>query len=312
MAFNYFYIKPITTNIHGLNVTYPVAMNTTSCVDVHGQLKWKNSGNISEVPRILLTEYSLDYGAWTSNLARLLNGGQQAAQGNLDPYQALYFGTKTGFAYSLPYLLKSGDSIRGAIKNNWVDSDQGIGDVANKAFGGSSGSAYKQLMGIGQAIANVVTPGYGTEPVKAFGTTSENEITISFPLYNTGSVEDATNNFSFISLFSFQNMKTRTSFLSYLPPKIYSIDGMSAGSVYMPAATVTNLDVQSIGTTRAIDDISGFGSVDGRVLIPEAYKVTITFKELLSQSSNIYWGTIGGTKPQVVLPSGNATGITNP
>jgi hypothetical protein len=302
--FNYFYIDEESTQVNNLTIKYPIARPTGSgTVDVHGTLRWKNSGNVEEVPRLVLTEYSLDYGAWTSNLARILTGSAQLQQGQLDPYQALYTGNKTGFYYSLPYLIRPGNSIRGNISNSWTDSTQGITDMAKSVLGGgSSKKAFDMLTGAGDVLGKILTPGYGTEPVKSFATTSENTISVSFPLYNTGSIEDANNNFSFVSLLAFQNLKTRTTFLSYLPPKIYSVDGLSDGSVYMPAAIIKELNIESIGTTRSITDLGGNSSSDGRTLIPEAYKVSIVFQELLPQSSNIMWGALGGQKVRVIAP----------
>lgn len=302
--FNYFYITQKETKVNNLSIKYPIAMPTGSgTIDVHGKLKWKNSGNIEEVPRLVLTEYSLDYGAWTSNIARLLTGVSQLTEGQLDPYQALYTGNKTGFYYSLPYLIRPGNTIRGNISNTWGDSTQGITDMAKGIFGGgSSAKAFNMLTGAGEVLGNILTPGYGTEPVKSFTSTTENSVTVSFPLYNTGSIEDANNNFSFVSLLAFQNLKTRTTFLSYIPPKIYTVDGLSDGSVYMPAAIIKELNIESIGATRSITDLGGNSSSDGRTLIPEAYKVTITFQELLPQSSNIMWGSLGGQKVRVIAP----------
>ena len=85
--------------------------------------------------------------------------------------------------------------------------------------------------------------------------------------------------------------------MTYIPPKIYTVDTYSLGGVYMAAAYVSNFKIDSIGTTRKIKEFSFFGS--NEVLMPEAYKVTITFRDLVSQSSNIFAGTMGGSKVEV-------------
>jgi hypothetical protein len=85
--------------------------------------------------------------------------------------------------------------------------------------------------------------------------------------------------------------------MSYIPPKIYEVDAYSVGGVYMAAAIVSNFKVDSIGTTRRMTEWAGFGPKE--ILIPEAYRVSITFTDLLSQSSNVFAGALGGTKIKV-------------
>ena len=117
---------------------------------------------------------------------------------------------------------------------------------------------------------------------------------IEFPLYNTMDIGDTIKNYEFISLFGMQNLKIRTSFLTYIPPKIYSVESTGRGGVYMPAAYVSSYDVRSIGATREIQ-------IGGNThLIPEAYKVSITLTELIQESANIMQGSLGGSKTQVI------------
>lgn len=85
--------------------------------------------------------------------------------------------------------------------------------------------------------------------------------------------------------------------MTYTPPKIYRIYTPSAGGYFMAACYVSDFRVDSIGTTREMKQ-DGFGSQS--ILIPEAYKVSITFTDLVSQSSNIFAGTMGAEKVQVI------------
>jgi hypothetical protein len=140
-----------------------------------------------------------------------------------------------------------------------------------------------------------------------FDNTARQTLPISFPLYNTGDIEDIYANLSFINVFSYQNLKNRTSVMTYLPPKIYTIDAKSIGGIYMPVAYVSDFKVESIGTTRRISELKKFGIDDA--LIPEAYKVTISFTELLPQSANIFMGALGGDKVEVT--SNNSTSSNN-
>ena len=216
---------------------------------------------------------------------------------SIDSFLKLYAGSPTNFKYKLPYLLSNGDSIKN-IENSWVKAS-GIGDLVssmaskNTSTLGSIGDI--AAAGVG-AVVGSLTPGFGFEETYQFGSTSTQSLTISFPLYNTKTTEDAFKHFSFVNLFAFQNLKTRTSLMTFIPPKIYTIDTGFLGGIYMAAAYVQSFKIDSIGTTRRM---SGMGS-KGEILIPEAYKVTITFTDLVSQSSNIFAGTMGGTKVNVV------------
>ena len=312
MAFNHFSIQYRSTQVLGATFEYPVAVPTGkggAIIDVRGDMIWKNPGNIDEVPSLLITEKSLDYGIWTSNLIRLLNNTASVVESSEDPYGVLYVSTETGFRYNLPYIVQPGGTLRGAINNSWneMSQEQAFGEMvgAIPVVGGPMRAGFDRLTELAGSIGKFVSPGYGFEPIKFFASTQSKSITVTFPLYNTYSLQTANDHFSFISLIAFQNLKTRTSYATYLPPKIYVVQSTEDGGVYMPAAYVSNLDIQSIGTTRAIDDQGTLtGSGNAKRLVPEAYKVSITFTELLPESANIYGGVLGGRVVSVTAPAG--------
>lgn len=264
-------------------------------VDIVNRFQWKNSGSTSEVPYIIAEEYELDYGQWTQNLANLISGLSNLAQGGLDVYQMIYYGTETGFKYSFPWLLSNGDTIR-KINNTW-DRTEGISDILTTAAEGSK--KFTELVGraVGMGIS-YGSAGVGFEEINEYKTTAPQELKIVFPLYNTTTIDKAYDNFTFVNLFTFQNLKTRTSIMTFVPPKLYKVSSNSLGGLYMPVCYVSDFTVESIGTTRTISDYQGYGT--SPLLIPEAYKISITFKELLPQSSNIFSGTMGGTPIEVI------------
>lgn len=263
-------------------------------IDVVNQFKWKNYGSTEEVPSILLDEYELSYGTWVSNIIRLINGLQGVFNNNIsaDPYLALYNVADTAsanrFRYNLPLLLGNGAKIRN-IQNNWGPMQGGIDQLldinAFETLGRATGAAVGAL---------TPTTGKGFEDIYQYNTTNLETITITFPLYNTGSTKEAYQNYSFCNLITFQNLKTRTSYLTFIPPKIYKISTNALGGIDWPVAIVQNLSIESIGTTRALNE---FGS--GPILIPEAYKVSITLQQLIPNSSNIFAGAIGGKRVDV-------------
>jgi len=283
-------------NLSRLGTPYPkLVPKGSGIVDVVNTMIWKNYGSTEEVPVLYITERELKYGTWTANLLQVLSQLNNLASGqNLDSYLALYSAEKTGFSYFLPYLAGNDTNLRN-ISNTWNRAN-GLGDLV-KSFGGSKGNSADIVGAAIGVVAGTVSPGIGYEETYQFGQTQLQELTITFPLYNTIDQDAAFQHYSFVQLFTFQNLKTRTSLLTFIPPKIYTVDTFSQGGIYMAAAYVSNFKVDSIGTTRRMRDFSSFGPSE--ILIPEAYRVSITFTDLVSQSSNMFAGTMGGTKIEV-------------
>lgn len=291
-------------NVAGMFLTNPnvdyLKPRGSGLVDILNNHMWSNAGNVSEVPYIMATEYELQYGAWTQNIA---NAFTLAANiGNLkntDPYLTLYAANQTGFSYAFPWLITSENSKIRSTSNNWTKA-AGLTDLMQ-----AGKSEENTKSGLGGALLagalGLVSPGVGIEDTYQYADTSLQEITIKFPLYNTIDTQTAFDNYCFVTLFNFQNLKNRTSFITYIPPKIYSLDAWAYGGIYWPAAYVSTFSIDSIGTTRYLTDYAGY--INGNaLLVPEAYRVNITFKQLLADSANIFSGTMGGTKVQVANP----------
>jgi hypothetical protein len=295
--FTYFKLDDETYTFLGKSFKAPKAYPRNGNVDMFTNGAWKNSGkNINEVPDINLEEYELSFGLWMTHLSRLYNTVSSFASDITTPYQLLYQGNHTGFTYKLPYLINQG-TIKGPIQNSWGGSETGIGE----SFAGSFGKNLDRSLGdIGKFFAEGVSYGGAGEKVRRYDSAdSVKSITIKFPLYNTIDKDKTLRNFEFVTLFAFQNMKTRTSWMTYLPPKIYKVNTKSFGGINMPAAFVKSFDATAVGTVRKIR-YKGFEDI----LIPEAYEVSITMEELLPESTNTFAATMGGD-PVVVI--GNTT-----
>jgi hypothetical protein len=292
----YFTAEPANSNIPilgGLNKSYVKLKpkGSTSIINIVDNHSWKISGSKDEVPVLWATELELDYGVWYQNFANVFAVGQDILKNvQLDPYLAIYAASKTNFFYKFPWLLNNGSNIR-TTNNTWGNMDSG---GISGLLGGAEGPITKGLGAIAGVATRTLSPGVGFEEIKEFKTTQPQSITVTFPLYNTMSVEEAYDNFCFVQLFTFQNLKTRTSFMTFIPPKLYTLDSGSLGGNYIPISFVSDLKIDSIGTTRRMNYTKG-----NEILIPEAYKVSITFQEILPQSSNIYAGAMGGDKVQV-------------
>jgi hypothetical protein len=265
-------------------------------IDVVNKFVWKNGVSTDEVPSITLTEYELEFGSWMANVAKLMSTFENALNDReLDPYIILYNAKPTNFVYHFPWLLKNGDKIR-TINNSWVVSQNNLMNLfANDPK--KTGTVSRTIGAVAGNLVGAVSPGVGTETVYEYDQqSSREELTITFPLYNTVTTQDAYNNYKLVSLLTFQNLKTRTSFITYIPPKIYKVKSIKClGGLDWPAAIVKTLDIESIGTTREIREYSG-----QTILMPEAYKVSITLQQLLPSSANTFYGAIGGRSVNVI------------
>jgi hypothetical protein len=303
--------------------TYPWARpRTGGVINICKNFDWKNKGSIEEVPVIRATELELVYGSYTTSFLAFLEAlgtiskkilGDSKSTG--DVYPQLYATKETGFQYIFPSLMSTGNNLY-HISNSWQAITSGPSTLINSFADGKSnkgsGFAEKSLEMAATFAIGMQTPGFGFDDMYNFSATSNRSITVSFPLYNTYSVESAYSNYSFINLFMFQNLKTRTSLATYIPPKLYIVDQMEThGGFYSPVCVVTNFSVESIGTTRKMVEFSNYSIPE--ILMPEAYKVSITFMELVQNSSNIFAGSIGGDKVTVTNadPTGTANGLLN-
>ena len=287
-----FTIPFVTT---GISVEYPIAKPTSALINVLKNFDWKNPGNIDEVPHVIAKEYTLIWGQTVTNLQKILQIGQSLAENRIDPYLVMYSSKPTGFNYVFPYLVTTGTSIHN-VTNTWATGDASTVIGVEKAIADSASKVANKatdwltsLAGLGTGAMSNSFAGYGTEEIKTYQSTTNQSLTITFNLYNTISPESAYRNYRLITLLKFQNLKTRSSFMTYIPPKLYSITSPYRGGINMPVAQISTLSVISIGNSRVLSEVSS------EVSIPEGYAVSITFEQLISESANIFQGTIDGS-----------------
>jgi hypothetical protein len=290
--------KPFPIEIPYINISKsPLQAVPTGSgrINVVDGFRWKNSGSTEEVPSVSLKEYELEFGVWTQMLARIANTAVATFRdGELDPYSILYNGNPTGFEYNLPLLIKSGDKIR-SIRNSWGKTNFSIEEIL-KGNGKNPKNNLGTALGVGLSLAVGFMGDMGLEEAQTFTGTQAESLTVTFPLYNTVTLKEAYDNYMLVSLLTFQNLKTRNTFLTYIPPKIYKVKTQNClGGLDWPAAYISSLDIESIGTTR---ELSEFGNTT--ILIPEAYKVSITITQLVATSSNIFAGAIGENSVKVI------------
>ena len=250
-------------------------------------------------------------------------GGKDA----LDPYSNLYSGIATKISYILPYI--SIDNMTG-INSSWTEPGKNapitnLLEQSRKMIGKGSGGAaalggIDLITSVVEAAALGGEPGAGREKIKGYSPPeSGDSITLTFYLFNTISIEQTQNNWEFLYVLTYQNLPNRRGINLLDPPCIYEIE--VPGYKRFPVANIEKLTVTNEGTTRYIDLATGNTvppeSGPNVKLIPEAYKVTLTIRSLLTTTQNLFGWADGETIVQVFKaeraeqdPSLNASGVT--
>jgi hypothetical protein len=203
---------------------------------------------------------------------------------DLQSYIGIYKTEVTKFEYALPYF----DNNSKSVSNAWGETAQGPGFV--KEFVDVVGATADNLSN----LININQPGTFIEKPKYFQYDTDNRsVTVTFPLFNTvtrgtGSVSNSKlpyqQNYELLWILAFQNKPFRTSFSGISPAKMYTL--AIPGQEFFPYCFIENLTVDFKGTRRNLKVTLPTGD-ELTTSIPEAYNVTITFKSLLADVSNM-------------------------
>jgi len=203
---------------------------------------------------------------------------------DLKSYIGIYKTEVTKFEYALPYF----DNNSKAVSNSWGEAAQGPG-FAKEILEG--------LEAAGERLSNTINinqPGTFIEKPKYFQYNTDNKsVTVTFPLFNTvtrgtGSISNNKlpyqQNYELLWILAFQNKPYRTSFSGVSPAKMYTLT--IPGQEFFPYCFIENLTVDFKGTRRNLPVTLPTGDIVSTA-IPEAYNVSITFKSLISDVSNM-------------------------
>ena len=218
----------------------------------------------------------------------------------LDPYANLYRGVSTKITYTLPYI--SVDNMIG-IESSWKEPGKegalakvisSSEDLLKKGGGGFTIDAAKLAMTAIEAMATAGEPGTAREKIKGYVPPDGGDtVTVTFYLFNTQGLEYIRKNWEFLYVLTYQNLPNRRSINLLDPPCIYEID--IPGYKRFPVANIEKLKVTNEGITRYVNMINGEvmnrASGDNVKIIPEAYKVTLTVRSLLTPSQNLFQWT---------------------
>lgn len=195
----------------------------------------------------------------------------------------LYTLTSTQFEYIFPY-----------FENRAMDANPRFANFDAVLKGGISkgiaSGVSNKIQGELLSLPELSQPGvYIEQPqLMDISSSSGSDITVTFPLLNTLSFEGAVKNYQLLWLLAFQNKPYRESITVVSPAKVYRV--YIPGIKYMHFAHISNLSVDFLGVRRTVripmPTVAGTPN-QVNVVMPDAYKVSITFKSLTTDMGNL-------------------------
>ena len=209
---------------------------------------------------------------------------------HMEPYKRLYSTFPTGFKYKFPY-------FDNTYKNITTSFDGAAGDQSQLPFQQLAAKGTSLISSIVNTF-NSLKPGtYIEAPKYASFPTSEYSYTTSFPLLNTVSFDQTFRNWQLLFMLVYQNLPNRVNRSVILPPKVYEC--RIPGVWYSRYSHIQNLQINMVGSRREMMLPSGGIGLPGgdgegkmKVLIPDAWEVSLTVTELIPESQNYMFESI--------------------
>ena len=181
------------------------------------------------------------------------------------------------------------------------------GGSGGSSGGGSAGGGKKGVLGavgelVGKYGGNAMDVAMGMtagakvkEIPMSFSGTNNDSVQVSFYLYNTLNFADIRKNWELCYLLTYQNLPNRKGINLLDPPCLYKV--LIPGYKQLPLSYVSAISIENKGAVRLIDIVNGKDLTEFNdtvvvnsdiKMIPEAYKVSITFNSVLMNSRNIF------------------------
>lgn len=277
-----------------------VETDSGDVIDVVKNYSWTVS-NVAlareECPRIIIKERQQTTSSIRQSMQYLAGQAAGILKGDIkDAYAGLYQVDENikGNTYILPYY----NQYHHNTANAWGENKGSIGKTVASGLGKVA------------AAAGVIFPSAGIEGAKSWEGSTPTEYTFTFQLLNTVSWDKAIDNKNFIQAIINNNLMDKMDFVAIRPPAIcfVSIPGMRGKTV----AVVSAINVANIGQMNFYDsaelkqlgrkytggvtnEIDGF-LPDATFNLPDAYEISITIQELLTESRQIFANELDGKK----------------
>ena len=254
----------------------------------------------------------------------------------LRPYSGLYQVRATGFNYIFPYF----DDKKYDVNNEFTENFNGIfGSGGSGSTGldkfGKFGNIFKASSDLLKSAAEtylsyttITEPAAYVEVPKYYAPGPYEEITVKFDLLNTYSFSDVQKNYDLLFLLAFQNLPFRQDLVKIKPPKLYVLT--IPGQTTLPFCHIKNIKVDYIGNRRilkgkikkyTLDGQNSLSRTEQDVIIPDCYRVSITFVSLVKPAANLlltpdinvrFGSTPGAIVTPPIVPLTTTTNSTSP
>ena len=290
-------------------------------INVSREFPWTLNNERDEVPRIILKEMEFATSSMMQQSTYYLSQFAAPLMGvfgdPLSPYKDIYVTYDSGFIYDLPFFT---DDSMATGDNSWDRGEGAEGMI--KGVGGMLQST--GIPGVAQAGAAVqLLPdaanmmggfrefagggaGHFVEQPKFYqhgGNTKSYQVT--FPLFNTGDLDDLIRNFQLAFMLVYQNNPNREDKQLIRPPSIYELT--IPGVAYCPYVQMQRVSIKFLGARRELQIPIPFEGGDEvqmvSAIIPDAYLVELTIQELVGTTRNFMYHNLDrkistGTKVQ--------------
>lgn len=199
----------------------------------------------------------------------------------LSPYDFLYLSEPTNTTYKFPYLDNNFIEITNEFRESTSNTNE-LGELAGRVIDFVEGAA---------RFVTLTEPGVYIERPKFYNfTVDAAPITVTFPLLNTLKSSSINANYKLLRDLVVQNRPTRKNRLLIDPPVIYEL--RIPGRVYFPYVYMQNMSVEFVGNRRMYDVTIDNGNTQ-KCIVPDAYKVKLTFVPLTKDTNNFILAETG-------------------
>ena len=295
----------------GSNVGEPIDpdIKDYNYVNVTKEFTWTLNSERTETPRVILKEMEFATSSMMQQATYQLTQFAAPLAGLLphDPlsmYDDLYVTYDSGFIYDLPYFAddalatggnqwnrggKEGESLFKMGEGLLTATGNSKAAKAGKILGGVSEAA-GALGGIREFIGGGA--GFFVEQPKTYAHGNNTKsYNVTFPLFNTGEVDDMIRNFQLAFMLVYQNNPNRQDKQLIRPPAIYELT--IPGVAYSPYVQMKSVAVKFMGARRELTlDIPFEGGdevVPVQCTIPEAYLVQLSMEEMVGTTRNFMY-----------------------
>jgi len=258
-------------------------------VDVVGSYRWSASKvalALEEVPRIIITEYQQNLSSIAQGVDYWANQGKTftTTGKTADPYAGLYTVNQAelGNTYTFPFY----EIYHHSVQQSWGENKGGIPFLG-------------KVKEFAQSAARAVFPSAGIETAKTFEGTGPVSYSFTFHLFNTVDPStDIQKNKDLIRMLINNNLADKVDFLVIRPPAICEVEipGMRGKTV----GVMSNIAINKMGQINYMNGEN----------IPDAYAITISIQELLTESRQI-WGDQLKNSKVFTMMEGGGVGLEN-